>query len=307
VPVGPEHIGYIEFTSGTTGAPKGVMIPCGAVSHFLDCVQDRYAMTSLDRAAGITEITFDLSVFDMFATWNVGAALLLVPSSQLMGPARFIQRQKATVLLTVPSVASYMKRMKMLAPGSLPSLRLSLFCGEPLPELSAMHWQAAAPNSIVENIYGPTEATVACTWQRYTGPECATPGRGVIAIGAPFPGTELCIVDEVLQEIHGNEPGELLLAGPQLSSGYFDQEEMTCSRFPVLRGKRWYRTGDLAYRDSSRTYHHLGRIDNQVKVRGHRVELEEVEGHLREVYGTDAVAAVAWPVERSHGVKRLPR
>ena len=110
---------------------------------------------------------------------------------------------------------------------------------------------------------------------------------------------EVAIVDPALQVLPDGEQGELLLAGPQLSSGYFDAEDLTRASFPVLQGKRWYRTGDLAYRDTSGIFHHLGRIDNQVKVRGLRVELEEVEAYLREIYRTDSVAAVAWPVD--HG------
>jgi len=165
--------------------------------------------------------------------------------------------------------------------------------------LSATHWTQAAPNSIVDDLYGPTEATVVCTGQRFVGPENGTPNRGVVAIGKPFPGTEVEIVDADLQVLPDGEHGELLLAGPQLSSGYFDAEDLTRASFPLRQGKRWYRTGDLAYRDSSGILHHLGRIDNQVKVRGLRVELEEVEAYLREVFRTDSVAAVAWPTK--HG------
>jgi amino acid adenylation domain-containing protein len=298
-PVEPEHPGYIEFTSGTTGIPKGVTISAGAVAHFVGAMQGRYAFEPSDRVAGLAEITFDISVFDMFVTWNCGAALLVVPATQLIAPASFIQRQKATVIFTVPSVASNMKRMKMLVPGAMPSLRYSLFSGEPLPVLSATHWTQAAPNSIVDDLYGPTEATVVCTGQRFVGPENGTPNRGVVAIGKPFPGTEVEIVDADLQVLPDGEHGELLLAGPQLSSGYFDAEDLTRASFPLRQGKRWYRTGDLAYRDSSGILHHLGRIDNQVKVRGLRVELEEVEAYLREVFRTDSVAAVAWPTK--HG------
>ena len=107
------------------------------------------------------------------------------------------------------------------------------------------------------------------------------------------------VVDSSLEFLPDGQQGELLVAGPQLSSGYFGAEDLTRASFPVLQGKRWYRTGDLACRDSFGTFHHLGRIDNQIKVRGQRVELEEVESHLRETYGTGAVAAVAWPVD--HG------
>lgn len=299
VSVEPETLGYIEFTSGTTGIPKGVTISAGAVAHFVSVMQARYAFEPADRFVGLAEITFDISVFDMFATWNCGAALLVVPATQLIAPASFIQRQKATVIFTVPSVISNLKKMKMLVAGAMPSLRCSLFSGEPLPVLSATLWQQAAPNSIIDDLYGPTEATVVCTGQRFTGPENATPNRGVVAVGKPFPGMEVAIMDSALQVLPDGQHGELLLAGPQLSSGYFEAEDLTRVSFPQLEGKRWYRTGDLAYRDSSGIFHHLGRIDNQVKVRGLRVELEEVESYLREIYQTDAVVAVAWPVE--HG------
>lgn len=298
-PVEPTNIGYIEFTSGTTGIPKGVMISAGAVAHFIGAMQERYAFQPSDRVVGLAEITFDISVFDMFVTWTSGAALLAVPTTQLIAPASLIQRKRASVVFTVPSIASNMKRMKMLLPDSMPSLRYSLFSGEPLPGISASSWTQAAPNSIVDNLYGPTEATVVCTGQRFAGAQNVTPNRGVVAIGKPFPGTEVEIVDSGLQVVSDGQQGELLLSGPQLSSGYFGAEDLTRHSFPVLRGKRRYRTGDLAYRDLSGTLHHLGRIDNQVKVRGLRVELEEIEACLREVYRTDSVAAVAWPVD--HG------
>jgi non-ribosomal peptide synthetase component F len=262
-------------------------------------MQARYFFEPTDRVAGLAEITFDISVFDMFATWSNGATLLVVPATQLIAPAGFINGKKATVIFTVPSVASNMKKMKMLKPNAMTSLRYSLFSGEPLPGISAACWMEAAPNSIVDNLFGPTEATVVCTGQRFTGAENITPNRGVVAIGKPFPGTEVGIVDPTLQFVSDGQQGELLLSGPQLSSGYFGAADLTHTSFPVLRGKRWYRTGDLAYCDSSGIFHHLGRIDNQVKVRGLRVELEEVEAYLREVYCTDSVAAVAWPM--NHG------
>jgi D-alanine--poly(phosphoribitol) ligase subunit 1 len=299
VPVGPDHVVYIIYTSGTTGIPKGVMIPASATAHFVATMQGLYALETSDRIAGMTEITFDISVFDLFVVWASGASVHVVPATQLMAPGGFVQRNRCTIIFTVPSVIGGMQRMKMLAPGSLPGLRYSLFAGEPLPVLSATAWKQAAPNSVVDDLFGPTEATVVCIGQRFSGPENATPNRGVVAIGTPFPGMEAAIVDASLQFLPNGEQGELLLGGPQLSSGYFGAEDLTSVSFPVLRGKHWYRTGDLAYCDAAGTFHHLGRIDNQIKVRGLRVELEEVESYLREIYQTDAVAAVAWPVE--HG------
>lgn len=300
VDVSAEHTGYIIFTSGTTGIPKGVMISAGAVAHFLDAMQAQYNVQPTDCVAGITEITFDLSIFDIFATLKYGAALLVVPPTQMMAPSSFLQRHRPTIIFTVPSIAANLQRMKLLTPNSFASLRYSFFAGEPLPVASATLWKAAAPNSVVDNLFGPTEATVVCIGQRFHGPENATPKRGVVATGKAFPNMEAGIVDPAsLAFLPDEQQGELLLSGPQLSSGYFGDAESTAKRFPTIGGKRWYRTGDLAYRDSSGIFHHLGRIDNQVKVLGLRVELEEIEAHLREIYETDSVAAIAWPVE--HG------
>jgi len=299
VEVKPDHTAYIIFTSGTTGIPKGVMIPASAVSHFVDTMRTRYPLQPSDRIAGMTEITFDISVFDMFVVWSAGSSLLVVPASQLMAPGGFVRKTACTVIFTVPSVISGMQRMKLLTPNSMPSLRYAFFAGEPLPVTSASNWIQAAPNSIVEDLFGPTEATVVCIGQRFLGPGSATPNRGVVAIGEPFPQMEAAIANSALEFLENGERGELLLAGPQLSSGYFRDQELTRKCFPIVAGRRWYRTGDLAYCDVSGTFHHLGRIDNQVKVRGLRVELEEVEWYLREIYRTDSVAAVGWPVE--HG------
>jgi acyl-CoA synthetase (AMP-forming)/AMP-acid ligase II len=165
-----------------------------------------------------------------------------------------------------------------------------------LPLATAQAWQAAAANSIVENLYGATEATVVCFGQPLTDQPNVTRNRGVLAIGSPFEGVEADVLDSDLNPVSESEPGELAISGRQLARGYFDDAEMTAARFPSLRGTRWYRTGDLVYRDESGALHHLGRIDNQVKVLGNRVELEEVEAHLRDIAGTDLVAAVAWPV-----------
>jgi amino acid adenylation domain-containing protein len=299
VEVSPEHTAYIIFTSGTTGVPKGVMIPSSAVTHFVEAMQSQYGIQPTDSMAGITEITFDISVFDLFVTWKYGAALLVVPATQMMAPSSFIQRRRPTIVFTVPSIAASLQRMKLLAPNSMTSLRYSFFAGEPLPVASASMWKAAAPNSVVDNLFGPTEATVVCIGQRFHGSEDATPQRGVVAIGTPFPGMEAAIVDASLNFVADGTHGELLLSGHQLSSGYFGDPGLSNKFFPTLAARRWYRTGDLAYRDTSGVFHHLGRIDNQVKVLGLRVELEEIEAHLREVYETDSVAVIAWPVE--HG------
>jgi acyl-CoA synthetase (AMP-forming)/AMP-acid ligase II len=187
--------------------------------------------------------------------------------------------------------------MKMLPPGAFPLLRYSLFVGEPLTVASAAEWQAAAPVSVVDNLYGPTEATVVCLGQRFCDSSPITRGRATVAIGAPFRGTEAAIVDGELRFLPAGDEGELVLSGPQLARGYLGDPAQTSARFPTIGGRTWYRTGDLAYRDLGGAFHHLGRMDHQVKVLGNRIELEDVEAHLRAVCGCDLVAAVAWPLE----------
>jgi D-alanine--poly(phosphoribitol) ligase subunit 1 len=299
VSVGEDALAYIMFTSGTTGVPKGVMIEAGSVIQMLEVMQRRYGLRPDDRMSCAAELTFDPSVFAMFMSWSTGASLHVVPESQLMAPGKFIKDQQLTVWNSAPSTAMFMQRIGMLSPGVFPHLRYSVFGGEGLPLALAQDWQAAAPNSLVENLYGPTEATVQCTGQRLADPPNVTRSRGTLAIGPALEGVTAEVVDADFNPVCGSEPGELLVSGNQLARGYLNDPELTAARFPVLRGARWYRTGDLVYRDESGALHHLGRIDNQVKVLGNRVELEEVEAHLRAVTGTDLAVAIAWPV--THG------
>lgn len=286
---------YILFTSGSTGIPKGVVVPCGAVRHFLHTMEATYPVQPRDRAAGTAEISFDLSVYNMLATWGAGASLHMVPEGEVLAPARFIREREITCWLSVPSVAALMARMKMLKPGAFPSLRQTFFCGEPLLSSVAAAWQSAAPGSTLTNMYGPTEATVMCLAEDY-GPQCAVT-RDCVAVGRPFPGTRAAIASPDLKWVPDGADGELLLGGAQLALGYLDDPERTGAAFVEIDGERWYRTGDGARRDGRGVFHYLGRIDNQVKVLGYRVELEGIEIHLREVAGSETVAAVAWPIK----------
>ena len=291
-----DDLAYVMFTSGTTGSPKGVMVSTGNVSAFISAMQELYPFGPGDRVSQTYDFTFDPSVMDMFTTWSCGASLHVVPAGQLMGPSRFIREHELTCWFSVPSTIAFMRNMKMLAPGAFPSVRYSIFCGEPLPASSAEVWQKAAPNSLVDNLYGPTEATVVCIGQRCTEPMVVTESRGTVAIGKPFGSNGAAIVGPDLNFLPPGEKGELALCGKQVAQGYFKDSQKTAARFPIIGGKKWYLTGDFAYRDADGTFHHLGRTDNQVKVLGNRVELEDVEAHLREVCAVDSVAAVAWPI-----------
>jgi acyl-coenzyme A synthetase/AMP-(fatty) acid ligase len=184
-----------------------------------------------------------------------------------------------------------------------PGLRLSLFCGEALPVEIVRHWALAAPNSVIENIYGPTELTIACTayrWDNTKSPdECA---QGIVPIGQPFDGMRALIVDEQLREVEHGRDGELLMTGPQLSLGYWRDEDKTRQAFVSVAGKNgtYYRTGDRVRRPAAdKPLVYLGRVDNQIKVRGYRIELGEVEAAVRQVSGLDGVVALGWPMTES--------
>jgi len=294
-----EAIAYTIFTSGTTGVPKGVEIPFQAIGQHVRAMQDIYALTSSDRLAQTSDLSFDVGLSNIFMAWNVGAPLYIVPQSQIMAPAKFIRDHRITFWFSVPAIIHFMQSLKMLEKGTFPDLRCSVFAGEPLLLKSALAWKEAAPNSVVDNIYGPTEGTVVCVGQRLPDEAPFPQQRDIVALGKAFTGSEIAIVDENLHFLPPDEPGEIALSGLQLAAGYFRQPELTDSRFPMINGKRWYLTGDKGVQDAQGIAYHLGRLDHQVKVLGYRVELEDIEVHLRAVSGSQLVAAVAWPF--SHG------
>jgi D-alanine--poly(phosphoribitol) ligase subunit 1 len=294
---GADDLAYVIFTSGTTGVAKGVVIKLGSIAQFLEAMRVRIKPVSADRISQTSELSFDVSVFEMFLAWGSGASVYVVPATQLMSPSHFITDHGLTIWSSVPSIAAFMRGVKTLKPGAFPSLRYSVFCGEALPYPLAEAWQAAAPSSIVENLYGPTEATVGCVSATAGSEFPATPTLNLVPSGLPLPGVEAAVVDESLAFLPVGEVGQLVIAGGQLAEGYYNEPELTRERFPTIDGKRWYLTGDLTRQDEHGAFHHLGRMDRQIKLMGQRVELEEIEAHLRSVSNSDNVAAVAWPIE----------
>ena len=287
---------YIIFTSGTTGVPKGVMISAGSAQQFVANVTDLLGFKPTDRTLETCELTFDISMHNMFTTWLVGAALYILPPNQVMKAVDFVRTHALTVWNSVPSLVGVLTQIRALEANVMPTLRLSQFGGEAMTRGLVDAWRLAAPNSTIFNLYGPTEATVYCMEQEVKDPLPMTPGRDYISIGNPLPGCEAAVMNETGDIVADGEYGELAIAGGQLAQGYLNLAELTEARFPTLRGKRWYRTGDRAMRDASGAFHCVGRIDNQVKVLGHRIELEEIEAHLRRVTGVEVVCVAAWPV-----------
>jgi len=300
VPVDPEGIAYLLFTSGSTGVPKGVMVAHSNVNAFLDAMSERYAVQPEDRLSQTFELTFDLSVFDLFLAWECGARVCIPTQAQKMLPAKYIQDSGITIWFAVPSTAVMMSKLRMLKPDAYPSLRWSLFCGEALPQEIVERWVEAAPASTLENLYGPTELTIACTLYRWDPARSAGDCElGLVPIGDPYPGMEVLVVDEDLQAVADGETGELLMTGPQLTPGYWRDAERTAAAYTTPPGEDriFYRTGDRVRSSQGKSpMVYLGRMDNQIKIQGYRVELGEVEAAMCEVAEVDVAIALGWPI-----------
>jgi amino acid adenylation domain-containing protein len=290
LPSSTQDVAYILFTSGSTGRPKGVPILHSNAVAYLRQIEARYDFTSDDVFSQIFDLTWDLAMFDLFVGWGAGGTVVSVPSHVSVSLADFVAKHGITVWFSTPAMISLVRRGRGLEPGSLPGLRWSLFCGEALLVRDAGQWQQAAPNSRLENLYGPTELTISCSVHRFDpdrSPKLAV--NDVVPIGTIHPRLRYLLLGA---EEHSDGIGELCVTGDQMFSGYLDPADDT-SRFLDHEGQRWYRTGDLVRHIDGGELAYLGRVDHQVKIGGFRVELAEVEWGLRRLPGVREAVAVA--------------
>lgn len=294
IAVGPDNLAYILFTSGTTGAPKGVPISHKNLASYVSAIQSLTPLAPEDRALQLVDLTFDLSVHDMFITWLCGAELYVVPEHASIFISRFIRQHSITSCLLVPSTAALARDRGLLLPDAMLSLKYSLFLGEALPVEVARSWARAAPFSRVFNTYGPTECTVLVSSFEFTSDRSYE--KAVVPIGKPLQGMKMKVFNQERCQAPDGELGELYLSGAQLTTGYWRAPHLDEDRFATVQGDRWYRTGDVASYDPEVGFVFAGRLDRQVKVNGYRVELQEVEGVLRRVCGREQVAVIPWPL-----------
>ncbi len=293
-----QHLAYIVFTSGSTGEPKGVAIAHGQLCAYMHNYLQLAPTLPEDRVATTYELSFDVALHDLLHTWWSGATLVVMPERAMLAPARFILERQITVWFSVASFAILMQRQDVLRKGLFPRLRLSLLCGEALPVATAAAWSQAAPESVLYNVWGPTETTMELAFYRWD-PE-RSPGhslRGVVPIGRPFANHQHLLLDEQGQLVVGPGIGELWVSGPQVGLGYWGDDERTAASFcsPPGQTGRWYRSGDRVERDALGDYHFISRVDAMVKVRGYRIELGEIEHALRRASGVDLVAVLPKP------------
>ena len=299
----PDDPAHILFTSGSTGAPKGVVITHANVIAFVAWALAHFGIDHTDRFSGHTPFHFDLSTFDIFGTFAAGAELHLVPPGVALVPPKlveFIRNSQLTQWFSVPSVLNYIAKFNALRQDDFPSLRRVLWCGEVLPTPALIYWMKRLPHARFTNLYGPTEATIASSY--YDVPACPQNPQDEIPIGRACGGEEVLVLDDDLDPVPPGHMGDLYIGGAGLSPGYWRDPEKTAAVFlPDPRGSapagvsnaRLYRTGDLAWQDESGAIHFVGRADTQIKSRGYRIELGEIETALNSCESLQEGAVVA--------------
>jgi amino acid adenylation domain-containing protein len=296
-----EAISYFVFTSGSTGEPKIVPQSNKNVLTYLEYVAKRYQLNEYDRVSQTFELTFDNSIHDMFICWKYGSCLYCVPRGHLMMPSGFIKDKELTVWYSVPSIGLNMLKLNRLKENSFSSLRYTLFCGEALPKNLAVTWAKAAKDSVIENYYGITETThqvSVYTWNNETSEaECV---NDIVPIGKIFEGLRYCVLNENQKKVGPGEAGELYVSGVQITKGYYHDPERTKAAYvliPQMGSDIWFKTGDLVREGPNGNLNYLGRLDNQVKILGNRVELQEVDCILKRASNSELVVSLAWPIE----------
>ncbi len=279
---------YTIFTSGTTGKPKGVVISRGALNQFVESASRLTTPCIGDRWAQYSDVSFDLSVIDIYATLCNGATLYPVGFGfERVVPAQFIQKNAITIWVSVPSAVDIMVAKRDRLVDQLESVRLFVFCGEPLRVHQVQSIFDANPKATILNTYGPTENTVFCSVQMLTAKNWRTASDGnSIALGQPLQDTYF-----KLDPTKSSPYSELILSGKQLSSGYLCEFDVTNSPFVTIDGVPWYRTGDLVEQVGANIFFR-GRIDTQVKIKGYRIELEEVSGAVSRITKTLSCAFI---------------
>lgn len=291
-----DPLAYVMYTSGSSGRPKGVEIAQSSICNFLRVVSPVYGIRSHDRVYQGMTLSFDFSIEEIWPTWAAGATLVAGPggAGQLGDDlAEFLEEHRVTALYCVPTLLATISR-------DLPRLREIVVGGEVCPAPLVERW--SRPGRRILNTYGPTEATVTATWQELR------PGRAV-TIGRPLPTCSAVLLDERLHPVPHGAVGEICLGGPGLARGYAGRPDLTAERFvqhPSAPGSgRLYRTGDLGRITDDGEIEYLGRADAEVKIRGYRVSLEEIDNVLLEDPGVAQAATTPVSPRDGHAGDRV--
>jgi amino acid adenylation domain-containing protein len=293
------------YTSGSTGQPKGVLLPHRALTNYLCWCQTAYSMDQGSGAPVHTPLGFDLTITSLFPPLLAGRTAVLIPEdSTLEALSVALRTGDFSLVKLTPSHLEALSH-KHSPPQASIGTRMFVIGGESLMGETLAFWRRQAPSLRLINEYGPTEATVGCCV--YEVPAGVVP-TSAVPIGRPISNVRLYVLDRDLQPVPIGVPGELHIAGEGLALGYHGRPEVTSEKFipdpfSTEPGARLYKTGDLARYRSDGILEFLGRLDHQVKIRGFRIELGEIEATLAEHGAVREVVVAVW--EAAAGDRRL--
>ncbi len=296
-----EDLAYVIYTSGSTGLPKGVQVEHRNVVRLFDVTRDWFGFSEEDVWTLFHSVSFDFSVWEFWGALLFGGRLVVVPSATARSPRaldELLRAQRVTVLSQTPSAFARLAAAEERAAGPLSTLRVVVLGGERLEPAGLRDWFArhGDEHPRLVNMYGITEATVHASYRPVTAAD--TTRSGASPIGVPLPDLGFHVLDEDGRPVPDGVPGELYVAGAGVARGYLDRPELNKERFLELEGpdgtvRRCYRTGDRVLAHSDGGYGYLGRTDDQIKIRGYRVEPGEIEAVLLAEPGVSAAAVVA--------------
>jgi D-alanine--poly(phosphoribitol) ligase subunit 1 len=292
---------YVMFTSGSTGEPKGAVIPHQGVLSLIAWSRSIVGSAPRARVTSINPLHFDNSVFDVYCGLFNGAALVPVETSEITNPAswvKIIRTGKASVMFAVPTLFLILDQLGLLTPRALPDVRTFQFGGEgyPIGKLRDFHARFAEQARLI-NVYGPTETSCICSSIEITADILSALDSEFPPLGGMHPDFTHAILDDEQKPVPHGEAGELWIGGPCVGLGYYANPEETAARFRQdprqdFHRALFYRTGDRVREDESGLLWFHGRVDNQVKIRGHRIELEEVDLAVQSLMGVRRAVAV---------------
>jgi len=280
---------YILFTSGSSGQPKSVHI-----SHYQakTCIENTHSIVKTDENdlfSQFSELSFDVSIGEIFLCWKSGSTLCVPNFKELMLPITYVKKNQITVWSSVPTLVNNLIASGLMREGIFQSVKWNMFCGEALTYDLVNIWSECTPNAITFNIYGPTEATIFTSYYKVEKQELY---NGIVPIGKPFKEFKYKILHNYDDKGNELKSGELLLAGPQVISCYLNNKNANNKSFMKHDNTEWYMTGDIVSESEDKGLIYHGRVDRQVKLRGHRVELLEIESLLSQFVICDGVAVI---------------
>ncbi len=294
--VQPEDLAYVIFTSGSTGKPKGVMIDHRGAMNTISDINERFNVTAKDRIFGLSALSFDLSVYDNFAPYFVGAGLVIPAGEQIKDPSGWnslLTQYEVSVWNTVPALFQILAEYQEHAGVNFPALRLAMLSGDWIPlNLPTDARQKLNDKLEIISLGGATECSI---WSVFYPIDEVKPQWKSIPYGVGLTNQRLYVLNKQLDECPVGVTGDIYIAGVGLALGYYKDEEKTNAHFIVhpITGERLYRTGDCGKYFADGCIEFLGRNDNQVKVNGYRIELGEIESAIRDCGLFEDVVVVA--------------